>query len=119
MSHKNKLIMVITMLFGGFFGLLNETLLTTALPSIMKGFKIEYTQVQWLTTAFLLMNGIVIPLSAMIIQRYTTRQVFMSAIAIFFIGTIIADCSFNRKNSSSHGLRDYDAVNDDNNIRCI
>jgi DHA2 family multidrug resistance protein-like MFS transporter len=78
-----------------FFGLLNETLLTTALPSIMKGFKIEYTQVQWLTTAFLLMNGIVIPLSAMIIQRYTTRQVFMSAIAIFFIGTIIAGFSPN------------------------
>ena len=34
------------------FGLLNETLLTTALPSIMKDFKIDYTQVQWLTTAF-------------------------------------------------------------------
>lgn len=95
MSHKNKLIMIITMLFGGFFGLLNETLLTTALPSIMKDFNIDYTQVQWLTTAFLLMNGIVIPLSAMIIQRYTTRQVFMSAIAIFFIGTIIAGFSPN------------------------
>ncbi len=54
MSLKTKLVMIITMLLGGFFGLLNETLLTTALPSIMKDFHIQYSQVQWLTTAFYL-----------------------------------------------------------------
>ena len=69
---------------GWIFGLLNETLLVTALPSIMKDFEISYTQVQWLTTAFLLTNGIVIPLSALVIQRYTTRQVFLVGISIFF-----------------------------------
>ncbi|WP_342610453.1 MDR family MFS transporter [Staphylococcus hsinchuensis] len=95
MSHKTKLTMIIVMLFGGFFGLLNETLLTTALPSIMKDFDIDYTQVQWLTTAFLLANGVVIPLSAMVIQRFTTRQVFLTAITIFFLGTIIAGFSPN------------------------
>ena len=68
MSHRQKLAMIFTMLLGGFFGLLNETLLTTALPRIMKDFNIEYSQVQWLTTAFLLTNGVVIPLSAFIIQ---------------------------------------------------
>lgn len=95
MSQKTKLIMVITMLMGGFFGLLNETLLATALPSIMRDFHIEYTQVQWLTTAFLLANGVVIPLSAMVIQRFSTRQVFMTAIIVFFIGTVIAGFSPN------------------------
>ncbi|WP_114604366.1 MDR family MFS transporter [Staphylococcus sp. EZ-P03] len=95
MSHKTKLVMIITMLMGGFFGLLNETLLATALPSIMRDFNIEYTQVQWLTTAFLLTNGVVIPLSAMVIQRFTTRQVFTTAILIFLIGTIAAGFSPN------------------------
>ena len=93
MSLQQKLTMIITMLFGGFFGLLNETLLTTALPSIMADFHIAYSQVQWLTTAFLLTNGVVIPLSAFIIQRYTTRQVFLVGIAVFFIGTIIGGFS--------------------------
>ncbi|WP_436861523.1 MDR family MFS transporter [Staphylococcus caeli] len=95
MTQKTKIIMILMMLFGGFFGLLNETLLTTALPSIMKDFNIDYTQVQWLTTAFLLTNGVVVPLSAMVIQRYSTRQVFLTAIFIFFIGTIIAGFSPN------------------------
>lgn len=93
MSLQQNLTMIITMLFGGFFGLLNETLLTTALPSIMADFHIAYSQVQWLTTAFLLTNGVVIPLSAFIIQRYTTRQVFLVGIAVFFIGTIIGGFS--------------------------
>jgi len=95
MDQKTKIIMILMMLCGGFFGLLNETLLTTALPSIMKDFKIDYTQVQWLTTAFLLTNGVIIPLSAMIIQRYSTRKVFLTAIFIFFIGTLIAGFSPN------------------------
>ncbi|MFI9033388.1 MDR family MFS transporter [Staphylococcus pasteuri] len=95
MTLKAKLVMIITMLLGGFFGLLNETLLTTALPSIMKDFDIQYSQVQWLTTAFLLTNGIVIPLSALFIQRYTTRQVFLIAILVFYIGTILGGFSPN------------------------
>lgn len=53
MSKKQKLTMIITMLMGGFFGLLNETLLVTALPSIMKDFEISYTQVQWLNSFFI------------------------------------------------------------------
>lgn len=83
------------MLLGGFFGLLNETLLTTALPSIMKDFNIEYSQVQWLTTAFLLTNAVVIPLSTLVIQRFTTLQVFLTGIFIFFIGTIVGGFSPN------------------------
>lgn len=95
MNQKAKILMILMMLLGGFFGLLNETLLTTALPSIMKDFQIDYTQVQWLTTAFLLTNGVVVPLSAMVIQRFSTRKVFLTAILIFFIGTIIAGFSSN------------------------
>lgn len=95
MTLKTKLWMIFTMLLGGFFGILNETLLATALPSIMRDFNIEYTQVQWLTTGFLLTNGIVIPLSAMVIQRFSTRQVFLTSILIFLAGTLVAGISPN------------------------
>ena len=61
----------------------------------MKEFDIDYTKVQWLTTAFLLVNGVVVPLSAMVIQRFSTRQVFLTAIIIFLVGTIIGAFSPN------------------------
>ncbi|KAB8137932.1 multidrug efflux MFS transporter, partial [Gracilibacillus oryzae] len=85
--------MVAVMLIGAFVGILNETLLATALPSIMEDFNIHETQVQWLTTAFLLTNGVMIPISAFLIERFTTRQLFITALSIFGLGTLVASVS--------------------------
>src|SRR5699024_4840873 len=73
-----------------FMGITNETLLATALPSIQEAFSITQSEVQWLTTAFLMANGIMIPISAFLIERFTTRTLFLTAISIFGAGTIIS-----------------------------
>lgn len=93
LENVKRIPMVAVMLIGAFVGLLNETLLATALPSIMADFGILETQVQWLTTAFLLTNGIMIPISAFLIERFTTRQLFITALSIFALGTFIASIS--------------------------
>ncbi|SDJ84532.1 MDR family MFS transporter [Sediminibacillus albus] len=85
--------MLAVMLIGAFVGLLNETLLATALPSIMEDFGINENKVQWLTTAFLLTNGVMIPISAFLIERFSTRKLFMTAFSIFGIGTLISSIS--------------------------
>lgn len=90
LQNMKKGPMIMVMLLGAFFSLLNETLLTTALPQIMVHFSIDATQAQWLTTAFLLANGIMIPISAFIIGKFSTRQIFISAITVFGIGTAVA-----------------------------
>ncbi|SIS39946.1 MDR family MFS transporter [Salimicrobium flavidum] len=82
--------MLAVMLIAAFFAILNETLLATALPSIMEEFGITENKVQWLTTAFLLTNGIMIPISAFLIERFSTRKIFLTAIAVFITGTTIA-----------------------------
>ncbi len=89
----NRTPMVAVMLIGAFVGLLNETLLATALPSIMADFGILENQVQWLTTAFLLTNGVMIPITAFLIERFTTRQLFLTALSIFATGTFVASIS--------------------------
>lgn len=89
-QHIRKGPMVAVMLLGAFFALLNETLLATALPEIMVHFDIGAHEVQWLTTAFLLTNGIMIPISAFFIGKFTTRQIFITAITVFTFGTAVA-----------------------------
>lgn len=89
-TKNSKHLMIAIMLLGAFFSLLNETLLSTALPQIMVHFSIDETRVQWLTTAFLLTNGIMIPISAFLINKFSTRQLFISAISVFTIGTALA-----------------------------
>ncbi len=79
----------IVLLSGAFITILNQTLLGTALPSIMKDLQINESTVQWLQSIFMLVNGIMIPITAFLIERYTSRQLFLTAMSLFTIGTLI------------------------------
>ena len=87
---KQKGFMIAALLTGAFMGIMNETLLATALPSIQEYFSITRGEVQWMTTAFLMANGVMIPISAFLIDRFTTRGLFLTAIGLFGVGTLIA-----------------------------
>ncbi|MFR3687793.1 MAG: MDR family MFS transporter, partial [Enterococcus sp.] len=71
-----------------FCTVLNQTLLTTAFPALMKAFDISASSVQWLTTGFLLVNGIMIPISAWLINKFSSKRLYLTAMTIFLIGTI-------------------------------
>lgn len=71
--HSRSLL-VIVLLIGSFCTVLNQTLLTTAFPTLMKAFDISASRVQWLTTGFLLVNGIMIPISAWLINKFSSKN---------------------------------------------
>ncbi|ETP68987.1 multidrug efflux MFS transporter [Planococcus glaciei] len=82
---------IIAILFtGAFVAIFNQTLLNIALPSIMIDFGIEASTAQWLVTAYMLVNGILIPASAYLIQRYSNRSIFIVAMSLFALGTLMA-----------------------------
>ncbi len=73
---------------GAFIAILNQTLMITAIPPIMNEMGITANSAQWLTTIFMLVNGIMIPISAFLIDRFTTRQLFITAMSLFAFGTL-------------------------------
>lgn len=83
-------IIVAVMLISAFTAILNQTLLNTALPDIMKGLNIDESTSQWLVTGFMLVNGIMIPLTAYFMDRIPTRTLYMIAMGIFLLGSFIA-----------------------------
>lgn len=70
--------------------ILNETVLTVALPGIMADMSITAATGQWLTTGFLLTMSVVIPTTGFLLQRFNHRSLFMFAIISFLVGTVIA-----------------------------
>jgi len=80
---------IVSLIIGAFFAVLNETLLNIALTTLMKEFDISLTSVQWMATGFMLVMGVVIPISALLLQWFTTRQMFLATMITFTIGTII------------------------------
>jgi EmrB/QacA subfamily drug resistance transporter len=92
LSQKTLMINLV-MLVGAFIAILNQTLLTPALPSIMADMNIGASTAQWLTTGFMLVNGIMIPVTAYLIDRFTTRKLFFVSMGIFTLGTALAAVS--------------------------
>lgn len=87
---EKKSTIVALLLAGSFIAILNQTLMITAIPPIMEEMNITANSAQWLTTVFMLVNGIMIPVSAFLLERFTTRQLFVTAMSVFALGTLIA-----------------------------
>ncbi|PNZ33340.1 Membrane component of multidrug resistance system [Staphylococcus petrasii] len=83
------------MLFGMFIAILNQTLLNVALPKINTEFNISASTGQWLMTGFMLVNGILIPISAFLFNKYSYRRLFIIALTLFTIGSLVCAISTN------------------------
>lgn len=93
-SLPYNLPLVAVLLTGSFLAILNQTLLVTAIPHIMDDLQLTENTAQWVTTIFMLVNGIMIPISAFLMETFTTRRLFLIAMSIFAIGTLICAFSF-------------------------
>lgn len=80
---------IAALLIGAFVALLNQTLMNVALPKMMEDLNIVANTAQWLTTGFMLVNGVLIPISAYLVEKFTTRQLFTTAMVLFSIGTLV------------------------------
>ncbi|OZE38697.1 MULTISPECIES: MDR family MFS transporter [unclassified Rhodococcus (in: high G+C Gram-positive bacteria)] len=78
------------LVIAAFVMILNETIMSVALPTLMVDLSITATTAQWLTTGFLLTMAVVIPITGFLFQRFTLRQVFVAAMTLFTVGTLLA-----------------------------
>ena len=78
------------MIFGTFVTVLNQTVVTPAQPSIMAEMGIDAATVQWLTTGFTLVNAIMIPVTAYLTDKHSTKALYIISLAIFAVGSLLA-----------------------------
>ena len=87
---RKELVMVGVLLTGTLLAVLNLTMLSPALPAIMADLHVDATTAQWLTSVYALVEAVIIPLSAYLVGRFTTRQLFISALSVFTAGSLAA-----------------------------
>ncbi len=88
----STLIAIVASAMLTFMGIVSETALNVAFPILMKEFNVTSATIQWLTTGYLLVVAILVPISPMLVKRYPTKRLFQAAVVIFTVGTII--CGF-------------------------
>lgn len=94
-ENYNRVLIAALLIAGSFIAILNQTLMITAIPPIMQEMDISANTAQWLTTVFMLVNGVMIPVSAFLIEKFTTRQLFLAAMGVFALGTLLGGLAMN------------------------
>ncbi|MDP4460593.1 MDR family MFS transporter [Staphylococcus hyicus] len=95
LKEGQKIRVMSVVLIGAFIGVLNQTLLTTILPKLMQDFSITSSSAQWITTIFMLVNGIMIPITAFLINKFNLRPLFFTAVGFLIVGTLICMIGLN------------------------
>src|SRR5690606_29173554 len=90
---KNPKTMAFILMLGAFIGLFGETALNMALTNIMDQYTIKAGTAQWLTTGYLLVLAILVPITALLMRWYTTRKLVIGGLVISLAGAILAALS--------------------------
>lgn len=83
------IITVISLAILTFMGIFSETSLAIVSPHLMEEFHVSAVAVQWLTSGFLLLLAVAIPLSPFLVKTISTKLLFKFAVIIFITGTIM------------------------------
>lgn len=86
--HDRKIISVL--LVAAFIVILNETIMNVAVPRLMEELRITASVAQWLSTGFMLTMAVIIPTTGFLIQKFTTRTLFVAAMTMFCLGTFVS-----------------------------
>ncbi|KKK39877.1 multidrug MFS transporter [Mesobacillus campisalis] len=92
---KSPKMMAFILMLGAFIGLFGETALNMALSNIMEQFSIAAATAQWLTTGYLLVLAILVPISALLMKWFTTRQLVIGGLGISLAGALLAALNVN------------------------
>ena len=80
---------IITLLSGTFTMSISQSSLSTAYPTLMKFFGVTAPTIQWLTTGFMLIMCIMMPISPWLLNNFSFKKIFLSVVAIFALGTFV------------------------------
>ena len=74
---------------AAFLATFNETFLNVAFTPIMQDFGVEVSTVQWLTTGYLLVAAVFVPVANVLYHRFPTRPLFVAVVAIMVLGSVV------------------------------
>lgn len=73
-----------------FLGLFLETVLNVLFPALMSDFSVTMDDVQWMTSGYLLVVSIVMPITGWLQRRFMPRSLFFTAAGSILTGALVA-----------------------------
>jgi MFS transporter, DHA2 family, lincomycin resistance protein len=88
LTDKQRFLIMLPLMLGSFIAMLNETIINIAFPKLTDSLSVTTGTLQWLVSLYMLIIGILVPVTAFLQKKFSTRALFFSAMFIFTLGTI-------------------------------
>ncbi len=85
----NTLQILTVLMLGAFVSILNQTLDNVAIPHMMLDFNVSASTIQWIVTGYMLVNGVLIPITAYLMESVGSRKLVFAAMSSFSLGSFI------------------------------
>lgn len=86
---RKQIIMTLILIAGAFISVLNQTIISPAIPGIMSDLAVDVSVAQWLITIFTLVMAVMIPVTAYLLDRFSLKKLFIFAMTLFTIGSLL------------------------------
>jgi EmrB/QacA subfamily drug resistance transporter len=81
---------------GSIMSILDTTVVNVALPTFQRTFNVaNYSTVAWTVTGYTLALATVIPISGWAADRFGTKRLYMTALALFTLGSVLCALAWN------------------------
>jgi len=87
--NRKQAIMTTLLIAGSFISVLNQTIISPPLPSIMSDLGINVSQGQWLLSVFTLVMAIMIPMTPFLLDRFPIKRLFIASMIFMIAGSLL------------------------------
>lgn len=94
LTKRSRNMIFIVLMISSIIGALLQTSLTTALPVIMSDLHITAATAQWLTSAYSLAMGIMVPVTPFLLNRFRTKNLFLTGMGMYFLGLLLCATAY-------------------------
>lgn len=89
-----SVVALLSVVMGVFMAILDNTVVNVAIPKMMSVFAATQNEIEWVITGYLLVTGMLTPVSGYLGDRFGQKRIYMIALAIFTIGSALCGLSW-------------------------
>ncbi len=86
---------MMTLVIGAFMAILDSSIVNVALPKLMAVFGVGAESIQWVATAYMLVSGMVVPVTGYLCDRFGSKRMYIFSLAVFTIGSGLCALAWN------------------------
>ena len=92
---KSPALQMTIIILGVFMAILDTSVVNVAIPKMETALNASTDQIQWVVTGYMLVLGMLIPISGWLTDKFGAKKLFLFALATFTIGSALCGLAWN------------------------